>query len=80
MTYEERLAALEHMFPVGTTRVTQDVKDWLIGKASLLPHILFTSYLCAMTEACLIMLSTQRLRFRSSRAIPGCGGNARSLR
>ena len=35
MTYEERLAALEHMFPVGTTRVTQDVKDWLIGKGFL---------------------------------------------
>ena len=32
MTYEERLAALEHMFPVGATRVTQDVKEWLIGK------------------------------------------------
>lgn len=39
MTYEERLAALEHMFPVGTTRVTQDVKDWLIGKGFLAaPH------------------------------------------
>lgn len=35
MTYEERLAALEHMFPVGTTRVTQDVKKWLIGKGFL---------------------------------------------
>ena len=30
-----RIAALEHMFPVGTTRVTQDVKDWLIGKGFL---------------------------------------------
>lgn len=35
MTYEERLAALEHMFPVGTTRVAQDVKEWLIGKGFL---------------------------------------------
>lgn len=35
MTYEERLAALEHMFPVGATRVTQDVKEWLIRKGFL---------------------------------------------
>lgn len=41
MTYEERLATLEHMFPVGATRVTQDVKEWLIGKGFFLLRIPF---------------------------------------
>ena len=43
MTYEERLAVLEHMFPVGATRVTQDVKEWLIGKGFLSAPYFFST-------------------------------------
>ena len=34
-TYEERLNVLNNMFPSGKTRVTDDVKKWLINKGFL---------------------------------------------